>query len=351
MAQVQVTAAQECLAWLPGQTSSGPIYRNLCLQFRQTDVLRRIPVNTGMLPIKPPARHKKIPLAIATTPHYHCSPVLRWPAQHHLFAAACRAESHQGATVKRVSLTALLLVFGVVACQDASSPTAPASSASPSLRFATNPFHPAAVGAACTPVTSTSEGDLAAGGVGTFAVSSSSGQVTVDPIDAGGGLRSFTVVGAATNATVSIPAFTVGTFAATSVSFTQNNPNQAVDFTLRAASQYHAIFIRVQCACTPILAVTEGDLAPGGPASFTFTAGPGSVTTDPVDAGTGLRALSTTASSNAVVTNPAFASGTTSPVTSTFTIPNAALPASFTLRAANLYHAANVRATCVGNPA
>ncbi len=247
-------------------------------------------------------------------------------------------------TVAPLTLLGSATVVLLAACSGAvDSPVAPSA---PTTRFDVT-----AAAVTCTPTITTTEGDLAPGGLGSFTVTSAAGVVTVDPINSGTGLLSLTVLPGAVNATVPIPAFTLGTYNPTPVTFQQNNPNQAVDFTLRAANAYHAIFVRVQCACTPILTVTEGDLAPGGPISFTFTAGPGSVTTDPVDVGFGLRSLSTTTTTNAVVTHPAFASGTFSPVTSTFTIPNAALPSSFTFRAASLYHAANVRATCVGNPA
>jgi hypothetical protein len=77
---------------------------------------------------------------------------------------------------------------------------------------------------------------------------SGSGSVTVDHVNAGTGLQSFTVVGTPTNAVMIIPAFTPGTFDPVTATFTRPNPSQPVDFTLRAASTYHAIFIRVRCA-------------------------------------------------------------------------------------------------------
>ncbi|MEJ7699159.1 MAG: hypothetical protein WKF71_05875 [Pyrinomonadaceae bacterium] len=60
------------------------------------------------------------------------------------------------------------------------------------------------------------------------------------------GLLSFTVVNA-TNATVNIPAFPSGTYNPVTATFTVNNSSLGYDFTLRAANQYHAIFIRVRC--------------------------------------------------------------------------------------------------------
>lgn len=74
------------------------------------------------------------------------------------------------------------------------------------------------------------------------------GSVTVDHVNAGRGLETLTVVGPVINATVNIPAFTPGTFNPVVVTFTRINPNLAVNFTLRAASSFNAIFINVQCA-------------------------------------------------------------------------------------------------------
>jgi len=78
-------------------------------------------------------------------------------------------------------------------------------------------------------------------------VTSGPNSVTVDHVNAGTGLQSLTVVGVPTNAVVNIPAFTPGTFDPVTVTFTVIDPTQPVAFTLRAASTYHSIFIRVQC--------------------------------------------------------------------------------------------------------
>ena len=150
----------------------------------------------------------------------------------------------------------------------------------------------------------------------------------------------------ATNAVVNIPAFTPGTFAPVVVTFTVINPNFPVDINLRAANQFHAIFIRAQCACTPTATVTEGDLFPGGPASFMVTTGTNSVTVDSIDSGTGLRSFTVVNQTNAVVTIPSFTLGTYAPVTATYTITNPALPVDITLRAANQFHAIFIRVRC-----
>ncbi len=205
-------------------------------------------------------------------------------------------------------------------------------------------------GNVCTPSTTVTEGDLFPGGIVSFGVTSGAGSVTVDHVNAGTGLQSLTVV-SATNAVVNIPPFTPGTQMPVVVTFTPINPGLAVDFTLRAASTFHAANIRARCAqvCTPTTTVTEGDLFPGGIVSFGITSGPGSVTVDHVDAGTGLRSLTVLNSSNAVIMIPAFTQGTFMPVTVTFIPIDPNQPVDFTLRAASTFHAANIRARC-GTP-
>lgn len=71
--------------------------------------------------------------------------------------------------------------------------------------------------------------------------------VTVDHTDSGSGLQTFTVVNA-TNATVTIPAFTPGTYAPITATYTVINPNQPVDITLRATNQFHGALIRLRCS-------------------------------------------------------------------------------------------------------
>ncbi len=91
-------------------------------------------------------------------------------------------------------------------------------------------------GNGCTPTTTVTEGDLFPGGIPSFGVSSGAGSVTVDSVNAGSGLQQLSVVGTPTNAVV--------------VTFTTPSPGLAVDFTLRAASTNHAIFVRVRCGGT-----------------------------------------------------------------------------------------------------
>jgi hypothetical protein len=99
----------------------------------------------------------------------------------------------------------------------------------------------------CTASSTVTEGDLFPGGIPSFGVTSGFGTVTVDHVNAGTGTRSITVVGTPVNAVVNIPAFTPGTFDPVNVTFTRPNPTQQIDFTLRAASLFHSIFIRVRC--------------------------------------------------------------------------------------------------------
>ncbi len=99
----------------------------------------------------------------------------------------------------------------------------------------------------CTPlVVTTSEGDLFPGGLASFVVTNTPNSITVDSIDSGSGLQSLTVVNSF-NTTTNIPAFTFGTFNPVTTTFTRNDPNVGANFTLRAANQFHAIFINVQC--------------------------------------------------------------------------------------------------------
>ena len=100
----------------------------------------------------------------------------------------------------------------------------------------------------CTPTTIVTEDPALPGGLTSFGVASGPGSVTVDHINSGTGLQSLIVVAAPNNAIVTIPAFTPGTVAPVTVTFTAVNPALPVDFTLRAANSTQAIFIRSQCA-------------------------------------------------------------------------------------------------------
>jgi len=112
-------------------------------------------------------------------------------------------------------------------------------------------------GNVCTPFTTVSEGDLFPGGFVSFGVSQGPGSVIVDHVNAGTGLQSFTIVGVPTNAVVNIPAYTPGTYAPVTATFTAINPALPVDYILRAASTFHAANIRVRCEPPPQTPIIE----------------------------------------------------------------------------------------------
>ncbi len=229
-------------------------------------------------------------------------------------------------------------------------------------------------------------------------ITSGPNAVTVDIANSGIGLQGFTVV-SASNANVTIPSFAPGTYDPVTATFTIPVPGQPVDFTLRASSRINAVLIRAQCTggpaptpnptptpvpptptptpvpptptptpvpptptptpvpptptptpvppgvCVPTLTVTE--VFQGSQAAFeSISAGPGSVTVDMVNTSLGLQGFSVVSATNANVTIPAFAFGTTSPVTATFTRPNPSQPVDFTLRASSRINAVLIRAQC-----
>ncbi len=187
------------------------------------------------------------------------------------------------------------------------------------------------------------------GGLASFGVMSGPGTVTIDHVDAGTGTQSITVVGAPTNAIVNIPPFAPGTFNPVVVSFSVINPALPVDFTLRAASTFHALNIRVRCAetCTPSATLSEGDLFPGGLASFGVNTGPGTVTIDHVNAGTGTQSITVVGvPTNAIVNIPPFAPGTFDPVVVGFSVIDPNQPVDFTLRASSTFHSIFIRVRC-----
>ncbi len=96
----------------------------------------------------------------------------------------------------------------------------------------------------CTPTLTIT--DTRPGGSAQFtSITSGPGAVTVDPINTGG-LQGFSLI-SATNAVVTIPAFTPGTTAPVTATFTRPNAGLPVDFTLRASAAFSGVFIRAQC--------------------------------------------------------------------------------------------------------
>ena len=117
---------------------------------------------------------------------------------------------------------------------------------------ATNQFHGVLIRAqcgTCLPTTTiTDDPSLFPGGPASFeAITAGVGSLTVDQVNSGTGLRVFTVV-SATNAVVTIPPFTPGTFLPVTATYTIINPSLPVDITFRATNQFHGVIIRLRCA-------------------------------------------------------------------------------------------------------
>ncbi len=105
----------------------------------------------------------------------------------------------------------------------------------------------------------------------------------------------------------------------------------------------------VPAICTPTLTVTE--TRPGAVGQFdAITAGPGSVTVDAIDSGSGLQGYSVVSATNAVINIPAFSPSTFGPVTATFTVPNTSQPVNFTLRATTRFSGVMIQGQCAGGP-
>jgi len=99
--------------------------------------------------------------------------------------------------------------------------------------------------------------------------------------------------------------------------------------------------------CTPSTTVFEGDLFPGGIVAFGVSSGPGSVTIDHINTGTGLQSITMVdMSTPTVMSIPAFAPGTFAPVVVNFTTPDAGLGVDFTLRAASKSNSIFIRVRC-----
>jgi hypothetical protein len=113
----------------------------------------------------------------------------------------------------------------------------------------------------CTPMLTVTE--TRPGGLSQFdAITAGAGSVTVDIINLGTGLQGFSLV-SATNATVNIPAFPIGTFNPVTATFTVPNTSQPVDFTLRATTRFSGVLIRAQCgaAAAPMFSIYAPDMS------------------------------------------------------------------------------------------
>jgi len=212
---------------------------------------------------------------------------------------------------------------------------------------------------ACTPTLIVIEDtSMDPGGLTEFSVTSAPGVININADPAGTGLRSVEVIPTSTNVGGFSPSSLIpgplslsGT-GSQAVGFTAINPNQAVDFTLRAASLYHAVFIRAQCACTPTFTVTDDtSLPPDGTTEFSVASAPGEIKIDANPLGTGLREISVIGTpTNVSFDDPAplpatYPSGVASE-TVRFSVIDPNQAAYFKLRAASLYHAVFIEVQC-----
>lgn len=230
----------------------------------------------------------------------------------------------------------------------------------------------------CTPSLHVTE--VFPGSLGAFtSISAGPNSITVDIADTGIPLQGLTLL-SATNANVTIPGLSGGNFDPITVTFTIVVPGQPADLTLRASARTNAVLITARCQggpvptptpastptptpvpeptptvissptptaglCTPVLTVSE--VFPGSLGAFqAITPGPGSITVDVLDGGMGLQGYTLVSAENADVTVPIFQTGTTAPVTATFTVPNPGQPVDFTLRASQRLNAVMIRAQC-----
>ncbi len=143
-----------------------------------------------------------------------------------------------------------------------------------------------------------------------FTVTTGMNSVTVDSIDSGTGLQVFTVVNA-TNAIVTIPVFTPGTFAPVTATYTIINPGLPVDITLRATNQFHGVIIRLRCGLvTPTPTPTPSPCLMDGSLDPTFD-NDGSLTTDFGTTNDQAFAVAVQPDGKIVVAGRAFIGGTT----------------------------------------
>ncbi len=222
-------------------------------------------------------------------------------------------------------------------------------------------------GNVCLPITTTT--GLDPGGIVSFnPLPPLPGTVPIQHIAPGTGLQSITVnstVSTGTtfmtnvgNAMVTVPAFTPGTKApapAVNVTYTVNNPGLPVDFTIEARSQFHGISIRVRCACTRTVTVTDDpSLFPGGLAAVSVDSIP-SATGGMITVSPGIGALPLTTFSlfanplgNVTFTN---LSGTNFNLfNTTYSIIDPGLPVDFTLSARDPFHGVRIRVRCAAIP-
>lgn len=104
---------------------------------------------------------------------------------------------------------------------------------------------PTPTSGSCTPTLTVTE--VFPGSQSAFqSITAGPGTLTVDGIDSGMGLHSFTLL-SAENADVSIPLFQLGTTAPVTATFSSRVPGLPVDFSLRASQRIHAVIVRARC--------------------------------------------------------------------------------------------------------
>ncbi len=182
-----------------------------------------------------------------------------------------------------------------------------------------------------------------------FQIAGADGQITVDPLNFGPGLQTFSLMNS-TNGSVTTPQFTPGTYNPVSATFVVNNSSMPFDAILRATNQFQGLSIRAQCACIPTPTISDDpNMFPGGLSVFDVDFDPGEVVIDPVDSGSGLQTLSVVNATNADVEIPVFEPGTVEEVVINYTITDPSQPVDITLRATDAFHGIIIRLGCGAN--
>ncbi len=219
----------------------------------------------------------------------------------------------------------------------------------------------------CVPTAMVTESGVipGGGGIASFSVGTAANAVTIQHVIGGTGLRVLSLSPTAPAPINTVPVIppipAVGTFGQVVVTFSPIMPGQPVDFTLRAASLFHDIEIRVRClaTCTPTITVTESPTFPGGGGLVSFptvTSGAGFVRIQhaPGPPGTGLQTLMLSPNTlispnptNAVLSMPfVFTPGTFLATDVFFSVPDPTMVVAFQLRAASTFHDIEIIARC-----
>ena len=192
---------------------------------------------------------------------------------------------------------------------------------------------------AIQPMIITDDPDMFPGGPDSFeAITAGIGTITVDSINSGTGLQTFTMVNSS-NVVLEMPEFTPGSYEPHTANFTVVSLAQPAEFTLRAANQYHGVLIKV--LISPCGNVFVTDDSPAGSTAFFNVSPPteitptGTISVNTVNDPSGLQSLTVMSSPNASVNIPSFTPGTLNPVAIGYSKIDPNLPACMTLRAAS----------------